>query len=187
LPILALFVCLLPELGDVVKNRVRANHFESDIDVEKSTFLFDDHPSVKTWPDRDVVSVEGMSFSRIERFRTDLFKLETSHLGVEEDLQEVHVVAIGRLHELNPLDQDLVLGSIMLSLVWWKISNLSETEQVESPINEELKLLLDLVLDFLENNLSEFTRVLWDLWLKLHGVLVDTLDLLLVECHLEEV
>ena len=108
-------------------------------------------------------------------------------MRVEEDLQEVHVVAIGRLHELNPLDQDLVLGAIVFSLVWWKISNFSETEQIESPINEELELLLDLVLDFLENNLSEVTRVLWDLWLKLHGVLVDTLDLLLVEGHLEEV
>ena len=74
LPILSLLVSLVPQLRDVVEDGVRAYHFESDVDAEKCTSFFHDHPGVKTWPDADVVSVEGMSLGRIEHFWTDLLK-----------------------------------------------------------------------------------------------------------------
>ena len=74
LPILSLLVSLVPQLRDVVEDGVRAYHFESDVDAEKRTTFFHDHPGVKTWPDLDVVSVEAVSLGRIEHFWTDLLK-----------------------------------------------------------------------------------------------------------------
>ena len=94
------------------------------------------------------------------------------------------MVFVGGFHELNPLDIDFVLGAIMFSLVLRKVSNFSEAEQIGTPVNEELKLLLDLVLHNFEHSLSQWTRIVWDLWLKLDCVLVDTLDLVLVELEL---
>ena len=115
-----------------------------------------------------------MSFGWIERLGSDGLKPETSHHGVEEDFEEVEVVSICRFHDLHPLDGDLVLGSIVLSLVG-------------TPVDEELELLLDLVSDDLEHILAESFGVIRDLWLELDGVLVDPLDLLLVKCDLEVV
>lgn len=119
-----------------------------------------------------------MSFGRIEHLWTDLLEFQTPHHGVEEDFEEVEMIFIGGLHELDPLDIDLVLGAVVFSLVLRKVSNFSETEHVESPVDEELKLLSDLVLDVLENSLSQWTRVVWYLRLEFDGVLVNTLDVL---------
>jgi len=79
-----------------------------------------------------------MSVSWIERLWTNGLESESSHHRVEEDLQEHHMVSVGRLHDLNPLDGDLVLGSIVLSIVNWKISTLSETVDTSTPSNEKL-------------------------------------------------
>ena len=58
-----------------------------------------------------------MSCSGIEGLRSDRLESETSHHGVEEDLEEVEVVTIGGFHDLNPLDGDLVLSSLVLSSI----------------------------------------------------------------------
>ena len=128
-----------------------------------------------------------MSFGWIERLGSDGLKPETSHHGVEEDFEEVEVVSIGGFHDLDPLDGDLVLGSIVLSLVGRYLSALAKTVDAGAPVDEELELLLDLVSDDLEHILAESFGVVRDLWLELDGVLVDPLDLLLVKCDLEVV
>lgn len=97
------------------------------------------------------------------------------------------MVSVGGFHDLDPLDGDLVGGAVMLSLVSGKFGALAETVDASSPVDVELKLLLDLVSDDLEHILSEFSGVVWDLRLELAGVLVDALDLLLVESDLEVV
>lgn len=128
-----------------------------------------------------------MSFGGIERLGSDGLEPETSHHGVEEDFEEVEVVSIGGFHDLDPLDGDLVLGSIVLSNVGWYLSALAKTVDAGTPVDEELELLLDLVSDALEHVLAESFGVVRDLWLELDGVLVDPLDLLLVKCDLEVV
>ena len=97
------------------------------------------------------------------------------------------MVPIGRLHDLNPLDGNLVLLTFMLCLVDWKIRAFSETVYAESPIDVELKLLLDLVSDLLKDVLPEILGVVWDLRLELAGVLVDALNVFLIEVDLEVV
>ena len=97
------------------------------------------------------------------------------------------MVSIGGFHDLDPLDGDLVLGSIVLSLVGRYLSALAKTVDAGAPVDEELELLLDLVSDDLEHILAESFGVVRDLWLELDGVLVDPLDLLLVKCDLEVV
>lgn len=128
-----------------------------------------------------------MSFGGIERLGSDGLEPETSHHGVEEDFEEVEVVSIGGFHDLDPLDGDLVLGSIVLSNVGWYLSALAKTVDTGTPVDEELELLLDLSSDDLEHVLAESFGVIRDLWLELDGVLVDPLDLLLVKCDLEVV
>lgn len=97
------------------------------------------------------------------------------------------MVSIGGLHDLDPLDGDFVGGTVMLSLIGGDFGALSETVNTGTPVNEELKLLFELGSDDLKHILSEFSGVVRDLWLELAGVLVDTLDLLLVESDLEVV
>jgi len=94
------------------------------------------------------------------------------------------MIFIGGLHQLDPLDGDLVLGAVVLSLVLRKVSNFSEAEHVESPVDEELKLLSDLVLHKFEHSLAQWTGVVRDLRLELDCVLVDSLDFVLVELQL---
>jgi hypothetical protein len=48
------------------------------------------------------------------------------------------VVSIGWLHDLNPLDGHLVLGSVVLSLVDREVGALAETVDAGPPVNEEL-------------------------------------------------
>lgn len=97
------------------------------------------------------------------------------------------MVSVGVLHDLHPLDADLVLLAFMLSIVGWEISTLSERIKAEPPVNEELQLFLDRIPDTLEDILAELLRVVRYLGLKLDSVLVDTLDILLVEVYLEVV
>jgi len=97
------------------------------------------------------------------------------------------VIPIGGLHDLDPFDGDLVLGTIVLSLVGGDIGALSETVDTGAPVNEELKFLLDLVPDAPEDILAECLGVVRNLWLELDRVLIDPLDLSLVEGDLEVV
>ena len=128
-----------------------------------------------------------MGLGGIERLGTDGLELKTSHHGVEEDFEEVQVISVGGFHDLDPLDGDFVGGTVMLSLIGGDFGALSETVNPGTPVNEELKLLLDLRPDDLEHLLAESFGVVGDLWLELAGVLVDALDLLLVERDLEVV
>lgn len=75
----------------------------------------------------------------------------------------------------------------MLTFVNRKLSTFSETVDACTPINEELKFLLDLVSYRPQDILSEGLGVVRDLGFKLDGIFVDTLDLLLVEVDLEVV
>ena len=84
------------------------------------------------------MGIQGVSTGWIEGLWPDGLESECSHHGVEEDLQEDHVVSIGWLHDLNPLDGHLVLGSVVLSLVDREVGALAETVDAGPPVNEEL-------------------------------------------------
>jgi len=88
-----------------------------------------------------------MSFFWIKNFGSYLLKPQWSHHTVEEDLQKVEVIFVCGLHELDPLDHDLVFCTIMLSFLLWNIANFTQTVQIGSPIDEEFELLSDFVLD----------------------------------------
>lgn len=184
LPVLALLISLVPQFRDVVKNSVGSHHSECNIDAEQSTALFHDHSGVEARPNSDAVRIERMSLGRVEYLRTNLFEPQAPHHRVEEDLEEVQMILVSGLHELDPLDHDLVLGAIVLSLERRNVAYLAQAVQIGSPIDVELKLLPDLILDLLENGLSHWTRVLWNLRIEFDRVLVDSLDLLLIELQL---
>jgi len=131
------------------------------------------------------MGVQAVSVGLVERLLADLLEAETAHHRVEEDLQEVHVVAIVLLHYLHPLNRDGVLSAVELSFVNWKLGDLLEGENTKAPVNEELKLFFDLVTADLQHLLAHLSRVVRDLRLKLDGVLVDTLDVLGVEVDRE--
>ena len=97
------------------------------------------------------------------------------------------MITIGRFHLLNPLDGDLELGTFVLSFINRKIRTLPQTVDTSAPVDEELKLLLDLVPDSPKNLLAHVLGIVRYLRLKLAGVLVDALDLLLVEVDPEVV
>ena len=69
----------------------------------------------------DVVSVGA-----VEALLSYCLKLQAAHHRVEEDLQEIHVILVGLLHDLHPLDCDLVGCAVMLSLIDWQFSNFLE-------------------------------------------------------------
>ena len=184
LPVLALLISQVPQFGDVVENSVGSHHSESDVDAEESTLLFHDHSGVEAWPNFDAVRIERMGLGGVEHLGTDLFEPQTPHHRVEEDLEEVQMILVSGLHELDPLDHDLVLCAIVLSLKRRKVAYLAQAVQVGSPVDVELKLLPGFILDLLENGLSQWTRVLRNLRIEFDGVLVDTLDLLLIELQL---
>ena len=58
--------------------------------------------------------VKRVSVSLVEALLADGLKLERPHHAVEEDLQEAHVVLIMFLHDLDPLDGDLVGDPVVL-------------------------------------------------------------------------
>lgn len=67
-----------------------------------------------------------MGISLIEALLANGLELETAHHGVEEDLKEVHVVLVGLLHHLDPLNGDLVLDVVVLRLVDGQLGHLLE-------------------------------------------------------------
>lgn len=128
-----------------------------------------------------------MSSIGVEALWSNLFELKSSHHGVEEDLEEVHVVFVGGFHELNPLDSDLVLGAIVLCFQDWNVIALSERVDTGTPVDVEFQLLLEFVSDRPQNILAEFLGVVWNLRRVLASVLVDSLDASLVKFNLEVV
>jgi len=66
------------------------------------------------------------------------------------------VISIGLFHDLNPLDTDLVFVTFVLSFISWQISTLAKTVETGTPIDEELKLLFNLIPTTPKNILSEF-------------------------------
>ena len=187
MPIASFFLALVAQLRDVIESSVCSYNSKSHIDVQQSSSLLHDESGIESWPDLDVVSVQRMSACWVKRFRPDLLKPEASHHGVEEDFQEGHVVSVGVLHDLNPLDADFIFLALMFSIIGWEIGTLPERVKAESPVNEELQLFLDSISDTLEDVLSELLGVVRDLGLKLDSVLVDALDILLIEVNLEVV
>ena len=97
------------------------------------------------------------------------------------------MISIGGFHDLDPLDGYFVFGSVVDSFVGWYLGAFAKTVDAGTPIDEELKFLLDLVPDDFEHFLAESFGVIRNLWLELDRVLVDALDLLLVEDDLEVV
>lgn len=138
LPITTSLFRLVSECGEVVEGRVGPNHPEGNLDVEESSSFLHDEPCIESWPDLDVVGVQGVSAGWIEGLWPDGLESECPHHGVEEDLQEDQVVSVGGLHDLNPLDGHLVLGAVVLSLVDREVSALPETVDAGPPANEEL-------------------------------------------------
>lgn len=67
-----------------------------------------------------------VSICLVEALLADRLELETAQHGVEEDLQEIHVISIGLLHHLYPLNCDGVVDTIVLGLVNWKFGHLLE-------------------------------------------------------------
>lgn len=187
LPVLVPAFGIVSHLRDVVEKAISADALESHINVEEGTAFLHDHAGIKSWPNLDVVRVKRMSLGGIERLGSDLLELESTHHGVEEDLQEVAVVFVAGLHQLDPLNRNLVLGAFELSLVDWQVGNLLERENIETPIDEEVELFLDLGLDDSQDILADLPRVVRDLGLELAGVLVDTLDVFGLKVNLEVV
>ena len=113
-------------LAHVVEAVVRSHNFEANINVEKDSGLFHYEARVKAWPDLNVVGVQAVSVLLIETLLPNGLKLEAAHHRVEEDLQEIHVILVGLLHDLHPLDCDLIGCAVMLSLIDWQFSNFLE-------------------------------------------------------------
>lgn len=187
MPIASFFLGLVTKRRDIVQSSVCSNNSKRNVDVKQSSSFLHDESGIESWPDLDVMSVQRVSIGRVERLWTNLLKPEASHHGVEEDLQEGHMVSVSVLHDLDPLNANFVFLALMFSIVGWEISTLPERVEAESPVNEELQLFFDRVPDTLEDVLAELLGVVRDFWLKLHGVLVHTLNILLVEVNLEVV
>lgn len=99
------------------EHRVSANYLETDVNVEKTALFLHDESGVKARPYLDVVGIQAVSRRLIERFLSNGLKAETPHHRVEENLEEIHVVSVVLLHDLDPLDGDLVLDSVILGFV----------------------------------------------------------------------
>lgn len=97
------------------------------------------------------------------------------------------MVSVVLLHDLDPLDGHLVLNSVVLGGVHREFSYFLEGEDTETPVDVELKLLLDLVAALLEDRLAHGPGVVGDLRLKLDCVLVHTGHILRVEVNGEVV
>lgn len=128
-----------------------------------------------------------MGCSLVEGLRSNLLELEGAHHRVEEDLKEIHVILVGLLHHLHPLNFDLVLGVIVLRLELRQLGDLLQGEDAEPPVDVELKVLLDWVAALLEDVLAHRTRVVGDFGVELHRVLVDTFDVVGVKINREVV
>ena len=91
------------------------------------------------------------------------------------------------LHQLDPLNGDLVRSSINLSLEDGNISSLLERINAASPVNEEVKMHVDLLSHRFEDSRAHLARIVRNLRLELAGVLVDALDRGRVELYREVV
>jgi hypothetical protein len=91
------------------------------------------------------------------------------------------------LHDLNPLDGNLVGLTLKLTLENWQFSDLLQREKAEAPINVEVKVFLELVAAEFENLLAHFASIVGELGLVLDGVFVDSGNVLGVELNLEVV
>jgi len=58
--------------------------------------------------------VKRVSASLVEALLANSLKLQRPHHAVEEDLEEDHVVLVVLLHDLDPLDTDLVGSAIVV-------------------------------------------------------------------------
>lgn len=105
---------VLLKLLHVLEAGVCAHHFEADIHVEQGTTFFHDEARVETRPHLDIVCVKRVSVCLVEALLADGLELERPHHAVEEDLEEAHVVLVVFLHDLDPLDGDLVGDTIVL-------------------------------------------------------------------------
>ena len=133
-----LLFTLLPELVDEVKGSILSDNLEADVDVEEYSMFFHDESSIETRPNLDLVGVKRVSLCRVEALSAYGFKSESSHEGVKEDFEEVHVVSVSRLHKLHPVDLDSVLGSIKLSFKLGYLFHLLKTVDAVSPFDVEL-------------------------------------------------
>lgn len=79
-----------------------------------------------------------VSIRLVEAFLPYRLELETAHHGIEEDLQEVHVIPVGLLHDLHPLNGDGVVHAVVLGRVLRELRHLLEREDAQSVVDEEL-------------------------------------------------
>lgn len=86
------------------------------------------------------------------------------------------MVLVSRLHELDPFDGDGVLDCLVLSLQLWHLLNLLQAVDAVAPLDEEVKGLLEFLLDCADDSISNLPGVVRYLRLELTGVLVDSLD-----------
>ena len=187
LAILATLLGLVTEVVQIVQAVVCPDYLETDVDVEKDACLLHGESRIKTWPHLDVMGVQVVGISLVEALLADSLELERAHHRVEEDLQKVHVVLVSLLHDLDPLDGHSVGHTVMLSRVDGQLWHFLEREDAEAVVNVELELLLDLIAALLEDLLAKGSRIVRDLRLKLHGVLVHTLHVVGVEVDREVV
>ena len=100
---------------------------------------------IKSWPNVDLVGFEYVLLGRVEDFATNLLEAQRLHHRVEEDLEEVEVVSVSRLHDLDPFKVDSVLSAFDCGLHFWYVTALYITVDAAAPRDVELDLLSDLV------------------------------------------
>lgn len=83
------------------------------------------------------MSSKAVGSGRVEGLWSDSLEPESSHHGIEEDLQEYHVVSISGLHDLDPLDSDLEFVALMFSFIDRQVCALAKTVEAGSPVNIE--------------------------------------------------
>jgi hypothetical protein len=109
--------CILSNFLHVLQHRIGSDDFEAHIDIEETALLLLDQTGVEAGPNPDVVSIKRMCLRLVEGFLTYSLEPKTAHHRVEEDLKEIHVIPIMLLHDLNPLDANSVLDTIMLGSI----------------------------------------------------------------------
>jgi len=108
---------ILSNFLHVLKHCVSPDYFKAHIDIEETALLLLDQSGVEAGPNSDVVSIERMCLRLVEGFLTYSLEPKTAHHRVKEDLKEIHVIPIMLLHDLNPLDANSVLDTIMLGSI----------------------------------------------------------------------
>ena len=128
LSVLVPLLGLVAQVVQVGEGAISTHYFKADVDVEQHPGLLHDQARVKAGPHLDVVGVEAVCVCLVEALLTDLFESEGAHHRVEENLEEVHVVAVSLLHDLDPLDGDGVLLPLMLSLIDGQLGDFLQAE-----------------------------------------------------------